>query len=128
MQLFILGKAPLCLTHIITAAFVNSPFDPHKVIGSIYCCCDWLYNRFPVTQGTLNNSVTDTERNCHSKSGSTTDSINKPLSFLNMRDNGKRHSQFYKYSSIGDYKVSKQHETKYSRNNINIDDSDKDIK
>ena len=102
--------------------------------SAIYYYNTWLHNRFPVTQGTVNSGYNnvDTERSCHSKSGSisqeTDTHINKPMPFLNMRDNGRRHSQFYKYSSIGECSVSKQHGPKYSRNNINIDDSDKDIK
>ena len=52
--------------------------------------------------------------------------MNRPVPFLNMRENSRRHSQFYKYSKISEYGVNK-HQTKYNRHSIN-DDSDNGVK
>ena len=52
--------------------------------------------------------------------------MNKPVPFLNMRENSRRHSQFYKYSKISGYGIN-NNQTKYSRHSIN-DDSDNEVR
>lgn len=76
-----------------------------------------------ISNGHDNIISTDTmSRNNYSfRCGSTTQDNNKPVPFLNMRDNSRRHSQFYKYSKIGEYGMNKQHQMKYNRNSIDID-------